>query len=243
MIRLVLVFLFLLVFFIISIPLFLIEEIIGKFNMDFKNHSSLKIVQTAFKIIMKLSGVRLTIKGFENVPKNEAVLYVCNHNSFFDTVITYALVPNLTGYVAKKEILKVPILRIWMKYLHCLFLDRSDIKEGLKTILQGIEYVKSGISICIFPEGTRNTNDPANPLPFKEGSLKIAEKSGCKIIPVCLTHTADIWENHFPFIKSTSVVLEYASPVDLKELSKEDRKFSGAYIRNIIMEMYAKNIK
>ena len=78
---------------------------------------------------------------------------------------------------------KIPILRTWMANVNCLFLDRKNIKEGLKTILQGIEKVKNGISIWIFPEGTRNTNeDITELLPFKEGSLKIAEKSGCPVI-------------------------------------------------------------
>ncbi len=242
MIRLILIGIFLLLFFIVSLPLFVIEWIIGKFNPDLKNRSSQAIVQTAFKIIIFLAGTKLTVKGFDRIPKDEAVLYVVNHNSFFDTVITYALAPGLTGYVAKKEILRVPILRTWMKFLHCLFLDRENIKEGLKTILLGIEYVRQGISICIFPEGTRNKDNPAEPLPFKEGSLKIAEKSGCKVIPVCLTHTADIWENHFPFIKKAHVTLEYGEPIDLKSLPKEEKKFSGAYTRKIIADMYAKNI-
>ena len=78
-----------------------------------------------------------------------------------------------------------------MKNLHCLFLDRKDIKQGLKTILEGIEKVKSGISICIFPEGTRNkVNDTF--LPFHEGSFKIAEKSGCPIIPMSIYNSAAI---------------------------------------------------
>lgn len=71
-----------------------------------------------------------------------------------------------------------------MRYLHCLFLDRKDIKQGLKTILTAIEKIKSGISICIFPEGTRNKNkDELELLPFHEGSFKIASKSGCAIHP------------------------------------------------------------
>ena len=60
--------------------------------------------------------------------------------------------PGLTGFVAKKEMLKIPLLRTWMQRVNCLFLDRVDIKEGLKTILEGIEKVKSGVSIWIDPE-------------------------------------------------------------------------------------------
>ena len=65
---------------------------------------------------------------------------------------------------------KVPLLSLWMKRLHCLFLNREDVKEGLKTILAGIENIKNGISMCIFPEGTRNTTDELL-LPFKGGQF------------------------------------------------------------------------
>ena len=70
----------------------------------------------------------------------------------------YTTVPGFVGFVAKKEMEKIPLLRSWMKNVNCLFLDRKDIKAGLKTILEGIEKVKNGISVWIFPEGTRNRN-------------------------------------------------------------------------------------
>lgn len=240
MIRFILVAVFLVSFLILSIPIHLVEWLIGKINPDFKNKSSQKIVQWAFKVILLISGVKLTIKGFENIPRDKAVLYVGNHRSYFDIVITYALAPNLTGYVAKKEMDKIPLLNTWMRYLHCLFLDRDNIKEGLKTILTGIEYINSGISICIFPEGTRNKEEKM--LSFKEGSLKMADKTGCPIVPFALTNTRDIFENHFPKIKRTQVILEYGTPIYPKELEKEERKFLGAYTRNVIEEIYRKNV-
>lgn len=75
------------------------------------------------------------------------------------------------------------------------------MREGLKTILQAIDYVKNGISICIFPEGTRNNGEELSMLPFRDGALKIAEKTGCAIIPISMNNTADIFEAHFPRVK------------------------------------------
>lgn len=239
MIRLILIVIFLIIFFILSIPAFFIEWLIGKCNRRARDISSLRIVQGAFKIILFLAGTKVTVIGEEHVPKDAPVLYVGNHRGFFDILITYSRCPDLTGFVSKKEIEKVPLLSTWMKYLYCLFLDRNDIKEGLKTIMQGIEYVKRGISIFIFPEGTRSHSNTM--LPFKEGSLKIAEKSGCPIIPVAMVHTSEIFEDQFPFIKKTHVVLEYGAPIYPKELDKEDRKFLGAYTQKIIQEMVTKN--
>ena len=242
MIRLLVIALFLIVFFIFSIPLYLIEWLIGKVNPHARDISSLRIVQGAFKIILFLSGCKLTVTGEEYVPKDEAVLYIGNHRSFFDVVITYARSPGLTGYLAKKEIEKVPFLSTWMRYLYCLFLDRKDIKQGLKTILTAIDHVKQGISIFIFPEGTRSTGaDQAELLPFHEGSFKVATKTDCLIVPVALTNTSQILEDHFPFIKSTQVTLEYGKPFRPSELSKEDRKVIGSYTRDIIQKMVQKN--
>ena len=242
MIRLLVIALFLVVFFIFSIPLYLIEWLVGKVNPHARDISSLRIVQGAFKIILFLSGCKLKVTGEKYVPKDEAVLYIGNHRSFFDVVITYARCPGLTGYLAKKEIEKVPFLSTWMRYLYCLFLDRKDIKQGLKTILTAIDHVKQGISIFIFPEGTRSTGaDQAELLPFHEGSFKVATKTDCLIVPVAITNTSQILEDHFPFIKSTQVTLEYGKPFRPSELSKEDRKIIGSYTRDIIQEMVKKN--
>lgn len=240
MIRLILVAIFLVVYFTISIPLFFIEWVIGKFNRPAKDISSLRIVQFAFKCVLFICGIKTTVIGYDRIPKDEAVLFVGNHKSYFDVVIPYSILPNLSGFVAKKEMEKIPFLRVWMRYLYCLFLDREDIKEGLKTILLGIEYMKKGISIVIFPEGTRNSFEEGM-LPFKEGSLKFAEKSGCKIIPMVQNNTQECMETHTPKIKKTHTVLEFCEPIDLSTLSKEDRKFLGAYVQKIIETTYEKN--
>lgn len=239
MIRLILVAVFLLLFFLWSIPAFLVLWIVGRINKPAKDKASLRIVQWAFKVIRFLSGIKTTVIGYENIPKDEAVLYVGNHNSYFDIVIGYSMVPGLTGFVSKKEIGKVPLLNTWMKNLYCLFLDRDNIKEGLKTILQGIDYIKNGVSIAIFPEGTRS--EDGTMAEFKEGSLKFAEKTGCKIIPMVQNNTRPIWEAHMPFIKKTHTVIEFGKPIDIKELSREEKKFLGAYTKRVIEEIYEKN--
>ncbi len=237
--RLFIALLFLLVFFIISIPLFLIEYIIGRFNHRAMVASSQWIVVRAFHVILFISGVKRTVLGLENIPKNEPVLYIANHRSYFDVPIAYVSLPTLTGFMAKKEIAKIPFLRTWMRLLQCLFLDREDIKQGLKTVLKGIEQIKSGYSVFISPEGTRNHGTEM--LPFKEGSFKIAEKTGCAIIPVALSNTDDIFENHFPKIKPTHIVMEFGKPIYPDSLEKEQRKFLGSYVQEIIRDMLAKN--
>lgn len=181
MIRIIVAGTFVFLFLVLSIPLLIAEWLIGKWNPSLKDKSSLAIVNWAFRVVLFLSGTKMKIVGEENVPKDIAVLYVGNHRSYFDVVMTYTRVPRPTGYIAKKEMLRYPLLMHWMKNLHCLFLDREDIKAGMKTILEAINLIKSGVSICVFPEGTRNKSEQM--IPFKEGSLKMAEKSGCPIVP------------------------------------------------------------
>lgn len=207
-----------------------------------KEVSSLRIVQAVFRVVIWVAGVKVTVIGEENVPKDTPVLYIGNHRSFFDIPLTYPRCPIRTGYVSKMELKKVPLLSTWMKRLHCLFLDRNDIKQGLKTILEAIEKVKSGISICIFPEGTRNKNqDETELLPFHEGSFKIASKAKCPIIPMAINNSVNIWEAHFPKVTPCHVVIEYGKPIYVDELDKEDKKHVGAYTQNVIHEMLVKN--
>ena len=240
MIRFFIIVIFLVIFLILSIPVFFVEWVIGKFNRKARDYSSLRIVQWGFKFILKVTGVETIVIGEENVP-DEPVLYIGNHRSFFDILLTYSRCPRLTGYVAKKEMEKIPLLSTWMRYLYCLFLDRENIKEGLKTILQAIEYVKQGISICIFPEGTRNKGEELSMLPFKDGAFKIATKTNCAIVPVSMNNTAEMLENHFPKVKRTKVVVEYGKPIYPNELDKETKKHIGTYVQEIIQTTINKN--
>ena len=242
--RTIITVLYILLFLILGLPVLGIEWIISKFNKAHADMVQLRIVQWGLKCVAFISGVKLTVIGEENVPKDEPVLYIGNHRSFFDVVVTYARCPGLTGYIAKDGVNKVPIFRIWMKRLHCIFLKRDDMKEGLKVILKAIEYVKSGISICIFPEGTRNKDrdNPTSLLPFKEGSFKIAIKTGCKIVPMALIGTADILENHFPWIHSTDIKLIYGEPIDVSALDKDQQKHVGAYCQTVVEELIRSNL-
>ena len=236
MIRTILIALTLFLYRVLLLPVLGIEWIYHKINPEKADYQQLRMVQAAFRLMLKMTGARIQVIGEENVPKDRAVLYVGNHKSYFDILLTYSRVPRLTGYVAKKEMESFPILSIWMKRLHCLFLDRKDIKQGLKTILTGIDLIKNGISVCIFPEGTRNkSNDRL--LPFKEGSLKMAEKTGCPIIPFAITNSSKLFEDHMPFVRPCDIIIEYGKPIYPAELPKEEKKFLGAYCRKQIEDM------
>ena len=238
MIRIIFVALTVVLFLIFSIPILVVLKLKEKKDPVGVQMQSLRIVRGVFRLILWFSGVTYEVRGLENIPADRAVLYVGNHRSYFDILIGYMTVPGLTGFVAKKEMLKIPLLKDWMQRVNCLFLDRVDIKEGLKTILAGIEKVKSGISIWIFPEGTRNEDEDLTRLmEFHEGSMKIAQKSGCPVVPVAIRGTAEVFEKHLPFIRPSHVIIQYGTPFCIKELPAEKRKFPGVYTMETITGM------
>ena len=173
---------------ILTMPVLLVLWIVGKINPTAKDNCSLHMVQWIFRVILRIAGIKVTVLGQEHVPLDQAVLYILNHRSIFDIVLTYARCPGRTGYIAKKELASTP-LKIIMEEIHCLFLDREDARQGLKTILTAIDYVKEGISMFIFPEGTRCKVEGTF-LPFLLLSLRITSH-GC-VPPMLCWNTAPL---------------------------------------------------
>jgi 1-acyl-sn-glycerol-3-phosphate acyltransferase len=223
-----------------TLPLMFVEWVLGKFRPDLQAKSSLCIARVVFRFLSFISGTKLIVIGKEKIPLDTPVLYVGNHRSIFDIILTYPLTIRRTGYVAKKEMNKIPILRVWMRYIDCVFLDRHNIREGFKSILQAVEKLKTGISICIFPEGTRN-RDSDTFLPFHEGSFKIAEKAKVPIVPMTILNSAAIFEDHFPKIKRATVVVVYGDPIYPDTLKEEGGKTPGHYVQKIIEKTYFYN--
>lgn len=235
MIRFFLVILFLLLFSIISLPMYLIVNIIGHFSPMKKAMISQSFVVWGFKMVLLASGTTLKTEGLENVPKDTPVLYVANHRSYYDIVTCYTLVKNNTGFISKKEMEKVPCISRWMRYINCQFLDRENVREGLKTILTCIDLIKSGTSVFLFPEGTRSLGGEM--IPFKEGGFKIATKTGCPIVPVAIENTENIFETHIPKVKRQIVSVRFGTPIFVSKLSPTDKKRLGTTVQEQIRAM------
>lgn len=239
--RTIIIVLYYLIVCIISIPLLLIECIVRKINEKAAAAFAIRIVRVAFNITMWMSGCKKHITGLENIPKDTPVMFAANHRSFYDIILAYASIASAgvqVAFVSKIEIKKFPIVAQWMYFLNCLFMDRGDVKQNMGVILRAISLVKDGYSIYIAPEGTRNADDTL--LEFKEGSMKIATKTNVPIVPVCIRETEKIFENHLPWIKKGDIYIEYGEPVYPEKLDKEQKKHVGAYVRDIIQNMYDK---
>ncbi|MBO4616610.1 MAG: 1-acyl-sn-glycerol-3-phosphate acyltransferase [Lachnospiraceae bacterium] len=222
MVRFILCAVWTVLFLILSLPLVLIALILQIFSPMARAKYSQVIISGAFKVVTFLAGTKIVVNGRESIPDG-AVLYTPNHRSIFDIIITYPLCKGQTGYVAKKETKKFPIFSWWMSLMNCQFLDRKDLRSGLKMINKCIDLVKKGSSICIFPEGTRNKGtDPL--LEFHSGSFKIAEKTGCPIVPVCIINSSNVFENQFPKIKKTTVYVNYLPAIETAGMSRDEIK-------------------
>ena len=238
--RTILVFLYLTLFGIFSLIALPLLWLVGKFNEGLKQRISQRIVKSAFGKVLFFSGIKKKVIGVERIPKDESVLFIFNHRGFFDIILAYYTVPVLSSFVSKKEIAKVPGLRLWMRNIKCVFLDRENPREGIKAILKGIENIQRGTSMFISPEGTRNSGEGL--LPFKPGSLKMAEQAGCPIVPVAITNSDKAFENHLPWIKSTPMTIEYGEPIYIHELPKEARAELLEISREKVLRLYESNL-
>ena len=237
--RIVLVGIYLLIYYVFSIPAWFVGWIIGKIDLDKKARYAQFLVAGAFRVILFISGVKVTVKGEENIIRDGSAMYAFNHRSYFDILVGYTTGPVPMAFVSKDDLAHVPLITRWMKAMKCLFLDRDDIKQGLKTILEGVELLKSGHSVFIAPEGTRNHGDEL--LEFHQASFKLAEKSHRPIVPVAMSNNDEIWELHMPWIRPTHVIVEYCEPIYMDELSRDEKKHIGETVRQIIVETLEKN--
>ena len=237
MIRFVFIVIFVVAYMLLSLIMIPMCLLAGLFNRELRNEMALGTINIAFYCILFLAGVRPRYIGMQNVPKDKAVLYILNHRSIFDIILTYVKVPRPTGYVAKIEMSRIPVFSWWMKINNCLFLDRKDLRQGMRIIGEATKNVESGISMAIFPEGTRNKTDRTL-LEFHGGSFKIAEKSGCYVVPVVLTHTDEIFEKHFPKVQAREVTISYLPAIDVAALDKEERRALPDKVRNDMEKEY-----
>ncbi len=219
-----------------GLPYHLYMGKVRKTNPDKAWEMARKYVSGYFKAGLFVCRAKVNVLGRENIP-DEACLFVGNHRSYFDILISHEAIKRPAGFVAKKEMLKVGLLALYMKDIDCLFLDRNDIKQGLETMNKGGELLKQGHSMILFPEGTRSQKPEM--LPFKEGGYKMAEKAKCPIVPFAITNSDLLLESRPKKgkFKKTYVTIEFGKPIYPTQMAPKDRKAMYAQIPDIIQGM------
>ncbi|MEE8835772.1 MAG: lysophospholipid acyltransferase family protein [Eubacteriales bacterium] len=233
--------LFAVLYLILTLPVLGILELTGLKNPEARDRAAEAMIRWSFGVLLGIAGTRITVRGLDNIP-DEPVLFVGNHRSIWDIIMTYYYMKRPCGYIAKISMKKIPVFSIWMNLIGCLFLDRSDLRSGMQMMLDAINKIKGGHSMYIFAEGTRNKAKEDLPLlEFHEGSFKIAVKSGCKIVPVAINNSQNIMEAHNPWLKAVPVVVEFLPPIDPSTFDREGKKHLGAYTRDRITEAMERN--
>lgn len=165
-------------------------------------------------------GMNVTIRGKENIP-NVPCCYIGNHTSILDIPILIDSVGKCMGFVAKKEMVKAPVLGYWMSKYNCVPLDRENAREAIKVIRKGSENIKKGYSMAIFPEGTRSKNGEL--MEFKKGSLKLATMAKAPIVPVTIDGAYRAFEIDRKF-KPIDITITFSEPIYTENLSREEEK-------------------
>lgn len=200
------------------------------------NEKQRKIMMEAGKIwssyVLDAFDVDLNITGKENLPKSGPVVYVANHQGYADIlVLVAALNTTQIGFVAKEGLEKMPLFGEWLTLINSVLINRGNPREAAKTILKGVQYLKQGFSLVIFPEGTRSQSSAPNP--FKKGALKLATKAKVPVIPVTIDGTYRLYEET-GVIRPGHVDVIIHPAMETKDLNRSDEADFAAKIEETV---------
>ena len=191
-----------------------------------------------FRIVAKLwgrflvffSGIKVTVSGLENVPKDRAVILAANHQGAADILFVLAFMPITFRFAVKKELFKLPIFGWYLRHAGYFSIDRKVILSAYRTVEKIIEIIKFGGSVLIFPEGTRTRTGQLGK--FKRGSLLAALKSGAPIVPIAISGSFHILPRGTGLIHNHPVKITVGKPIYIT--SEEDYDNKVTEVHNVI---------
>lgn len=184
--------------------------------------------------ILFISGVKVKIFGLDKIDKNATYVFVSNHASQFDITVLQWGVPNRLAMIFKKELSRIPFFGWQLKFGPYIMVDRKSPESGMKSIEEAKELMKNkGISVLVFPEGTRSKTGEL--LPFKRGAFHLAAKVGYPIVPVTIVDSDKIMPKGSFKLKKGTVKLIFDSPINTENIkSKVDELQLMDHIKKII---------
>ncbi len=156
------------------------------------------------RVGIRLSGLRVEIVGREKLNPKQTYIYMSNHVSNLDPPLLIPLLPNRTSVLVKKELFRIPILGFAMRVAHLVPVDRVNRDAAIASMRIAADVIRSGLSMTIFPEGTRSPDGRL--LPLKKGPFYLAMDSGCPIVPITLVGTHQILPKGKIFIAANAAV-------------------------------------
>jgi 1-acyl-sn-glycerol-3-phosphate acyltransferase len=171
------------------------------------------------KTWLRACGARVRVSGLENIKPDENYVFISNHRSYLDTATLFVYTGHRIGLVAKKELLKVPVLGQGMNFVNIIAIDRTDADRARRSMRKAREVLESGYSFGIFAEGTRAM--PGELLPFKKGAFHLALQTGATIVPVAIKNTDWMMGKKNGAAYSGTVEMVLLPPIETKNLSAE----------------------
>ena len=191
-------------------------------DIETEKENILAATSTWGKGLSKSIKMDYEVFGYENLPDNGPAVFMSNHQGYFDIILLCAVLDKFQfGFVAKDNLDKVPLYGKWINIIRSVMINRGNPREGLKAISRGVDNIKQGFSMCIFPEGTRSRSDEMGE--FKPGAMKLATKPKVPIIPVTIDGTWHGFEEK-GYVRPCSVKVMIHPPIPTEGLSRSEEK-------------------
>ena len=167
------------------------------------------------KMWLKACGAQVRVIGFENLHPDEQYVFISNHRSYLDTATLFRYAGKRMGLVAKKELLKAPILGQAMHFVNIIAIDRSNPERARQSMDKAREVMENGYSFGVFAEGTRAM--PGELLPFKKGAFHLALQTGRSIVPVAIKNSDEMMGKRRGVAFSGTVEMVLLPPIDTRD--------------------------
>jgi 1-acyl-sn-glycerol-3-phosphate acyltransferase len=214
--------------------------IIGLFNPYSKKVDYMAYIWA--KTILYASGTKIELYGLENIDREKTYIIMANHQSQFDILALYRIIPLTARFMTKKELFKVPIFGWIIKAAGMIKIDRSNREKAIQSISTALDTMKKEqVSIIVFPEGTRSLTNIVNE--FKKGGFIIAIKGGIPIIPISISGSLNISKKHSLKISAGSIKMIIDKPIETKDYKYDQREKLIQDVRAIIIKNYDKEYK
>jgi 1-acyl-sn-glycerol-3-phosphate acyltransferase len=190
------------------------------------------------KSILFVSGIKVDVQGLTNIDPSKSYIYMANHRSNFDIPVLLGCLPIQFRWLAKAELFKIPIFGRAMRGAGYVKIDRSNRKSAIKSINEVAAKMKNGVSVMIFPEGTRSQD--GNLRPFKKGGFVMAVDSGAPIVPVIIRGTRSIMTKGSWRINPDNVTLFIEKPIDTSDFTRDTKEDLIKKVRKVIYDAFEK---
>lgn len=169
---------------------------------------------------LRLSGVKVKVVGLELLDPKQTYVFCANHRSYLDTATLFIFLRKRIGLLAKKELLKVPVLGVGMGFVNIMAIDRSNRENAIRTAEAAAKRIQSGVSFGVFVEGTRAL--PGELLPFKKGAFYMAQQAGVPVVPVAIRNSDELMGKGTGEAKAGTLEVIVMKPVDTSHVVTDD---------------------